>query len=131
MGNANNNMNSTRSIVAATRIAARPTKNISRSWHSSTPRQPATAQNGRIQNASRLFHAQTPKKNSAAGLAEASNPAMAFPCLDALESKTIYRALNWETISRSKVAGCAKQAVLTVVRTGLHLGSPDIAERES
>merc|ERR1712093_803672 len=88
MGNANNNMNSTRSIVAATRIAARPTKNISRSWHSSTPRQPATAQNGRIQNASRLFHAQTPKKNSAAGLAEASNPAMAFPCLDALESKS-------------------------------------------
>ena len=81
-------MNSTRSIVAATRIAARPTKNISRPWHSSAPRQPATAQNGRIKNASRLFHAQTPKKNSAAGLAEASNPAMAFPCLDALESKS-------------------------------------------
>ncbi|PVH86723.1 homoserine acetyltransferase [Cadophora sp. DSE1049] len=81
-------MNSTRTIAAAARIAARPSKHIPKRWHSSAPRHPATAQNGRIQNASRLFHAQTPKKNAAAGLAEASNPPMAFPCLDALESKS-------------------------------------------
>ncbi|KAG4431040.1 hypothetical protein IFR05_013478 [Cadophora sp. M221] len=82
-------MNSTRGITAAARIAARPSKNLTKSWHSSTPRQPATGQAVRLQNTSRLFHAQTPKKNTSAGLAEASNPAMAFPCLDALESKSV------------------------------------------
>lgn len=36
----------------------------------------------------RHYHASRSQKASAAGLAEASNPAMAFPCLDALESKS-------------------------------------------
>ncbi|KAK0121494.1 hypothetical protein ONS95_009788 [Cadophora gregata] len=81
-------MNSTRSVAAAARIASRSSRNIPKPWHSSAPRQPATAPNGRLQNVSRSFHAQISKKNSSAGLAEASNPAMAFPCLDALETKS-------------------------------------------
>lgn len=36
----------------------------------------------------RPFHGETPRKSTAAGLAVASNPAMAFPCLDALETKS-------------------------------------------
>lgn len=40
------------------------------------------------QNASRKLHTGRPYKANASALAEASNPAMAFPCLDALETKT-------------------------------------------
>ena len=40
-------------------------------------------------NKSRQYHASSrPQQASAAATAEASNPAMAFPCLDALESKS-------------------------------------------
>jgi homoserine O-acetyltransferase len=86
-------MNSARSAVAAARIAAKPSRALGRSWtrQSSTAHKPATAplsQVTRQQNAARSYHAQGARKSTAAGLAEASNPAMAFPCLDAMESKS-------------------------------------------
>ncbi|TVY43762.1 Serine O-succinyltransferase [Lachnellula subtilissima] len=78
-------MNPTRNIVAASRIAIRPTKIPRNSWarYSSTATNPPPT--SKQQNGTRSFHAKSPQN---AGLAEASNPAMAFPCLDALESKT-------------------------------------------
>jgi homoserine O-acetyltransferase len=84
-------MCSTRSIVAAARIAAKPSKSISRNWARHSSHKAATqplSQTARSQNASRSFQTQEPRNSTAAGLAEASNPAMAFPCLDALESKS-------------------------------------------
>ncbi|KAK9775185.1 putative AB hydrolase-1 domain-containing protein [Seiridium cardinale] len=47
---------------------------------------PALNLAGRVQN-QRQLHSQTPRRNGAAQ-GEASNPAMAFPCLDALETRT-------------------------------------------
>jgi homoserine O-acetyltransferase len=87
-------MSSARSIVATGRIAARSTKALQKSWarYSSSvspkPTTPAVSQAARQHNGNRLFHTQGARRSSAASLAEASNPAMAFPCLDALESKT-------------------------------------------
>ncbi|OWO98031.1 hypothetical protein B2J93_8256 [Marssonina coronariae] len=80
-------MNPTRSVAVAARIAAKSPKNILQP-HSSASRHPVTGCVSRLQNASRYFRIQSSKKNIAAGPAEASNPAMAFPCLDALESKS-------------------------------------------
>jgi homoserine O-acetyltransferase len=77
-------MNPTKSIVAAARIAAR-SKNLQRACRRQYAQSHilvAAAKNGRS------FHAQARRQVSAAGAAEASNPAMAFPCLDALESKS-------------------------------------------
>jgi len=42
----------------------------------------------RSRTGSRPFHSNGVRKSTAAGLAEASNPAMAFPCLDALETRS-------------------------------------------
>ena len=76
-------MNSSRSIVAAARIASRPSKNlpISCAGRSSTQKPVPVSK-----HAARSFH--TRGSRNATGVAEASNPAMAFPCLDALESKS-------------------------------------------
>jgi homoserine O-acetyltransferase len=41
-----------------------------------------------MRNGAREFHTPAQRRATAAGLAEASNPAMAFPCLDALETKS-------------------------------------------
>ncbi|TVY60688.1 Serine O-succinyltransferase [Lachnellula suecica] len=72
-------MNSTRSIIAAARIASR----IPRAARQlSTIQKPVIARH----NGTRQLHAQPPKK---AEQLDASNPAMAFPCLDALESKSL------------------------------------------
>jgi homoserine O-acetyltransferase len=86
-------MNSTRSAVAASRIAARLSRAVQPSLfrHSSTrAKKPAASARTRAsaQNGSRSLHAQAPRLATAASIAEASNPAMAFPCLDALESKS-------------------------------------------
>lgn len=81
-------MNSTRSIVVAARIAARPSQKLQNSFiRQSSTKTPATPSKPKPQNAARSFHAKRPQASSA-GVAEASNPAMAFPCLDALESKS-------------------------------------------
>jgi homoserine O-acetyltransferase len=83
-------MHTTKSIVAATRIATRPTRNIPKSWarQSHKAATPPPSQAATSQHASRSLHTQGPRMATAAGLAEASNPAMAFPCLDALETKS-------------------------------------------
>ncbi|KAI9046930.1 hypothetical protein LZ554_009006 [Drepanopeziza brunnea f. sp. 'monogermtubi'] len=81
-------MNPTRSVIAAARVATRSSKTISKPWHSLASRHTTMVQASRIENVSRCFNSQAPKTVGSAGLAEASNPAMAFPCLDALESKS-------------------------------------------
>ncbi|PBP18855.1 homoserine O-acetyltransferase [Diplocarpon rosae] len=81
-------MNSIRSLEIAARIAAKYSTNIPKSWHFFASRQPATGCASRIKNALRYLQIQIPKENPVTRLAEASNPAMAFPCLDALESKS-------------------------------------------
>ncbi|KAH6674733.1 Alpha/Beta hydrolase protein [Halenospora varia] len=87
-------MNSSRSIVAAVRTASKTSKPVRKFWQrqSSTNSRKSTnssfAQVSRSQNASRSFHAQGPRRAAAAVAAEASNPAMSFPCLDALETKS-------------------------------------------
>ncbi|PVH79062.1 hypothetical protein DL98DRAFT_560892 [Cadophora sp. DSE1049] len=92
-------MNSTRSIVAAARITAKPLKTIPRSWtrHSSNKATLPISQTPRSQHASRSFRTQGSRKNTFASLAKASNPAMAFPCLDALKSK--YATLEARSLS--------------------------------
>ncbi|PSS17055.1 hypothetical protein M430DRAFT_35618 [Amorphotheca resinae ATCC 22711] len=86
-------MNSTKSMVAAARVAARP-KKLQSSWvrqFAASHRPVATSRANRPHNVvARAFHAHDGKKSAAAGgaAAEASNPPMAFPCLDALESKS-------------------------------------------
>ena len=86
-------MNTTRGFVAAARIVARPAKgSLQSSWArpSAIPQitTPAFFQAKRGWNGTRSFHENAPLRLTPAGLAEASNPAMAFPCLDALESKS-------------------------------------------
>ncbi|KAG9242631.1 Alpha/Beta hydrolase protein [Calycina marina] len=73
-------MKSTRASIKAVRIASRygAARTISCRLSSIST---ATVQGTR-----RSFHSNGAKKATAAGLAEASNPAMAFPCLDALET---------------------------------------------
>jgi homoserine O-acetyltransferase len=83
-------MNPARAIAATARIVSKP---VPKSWTSpstslkaasfSTP-PPLTRQT----QARRAFHANGKRNDGSSGLAEASNPAMAFPCLDALESKS-------------------------------------------
>ncbi|RDL41636.1 putative homoserine O-acetyltransferase [Venustampulla echinocandica] len=94
----------TRHIVALGRLATRPTKTkgkprtvvntcvrpsstISPTAIASTHSTPQTYK-FKLQNAAREFHVKVPRKSGSTGTAEASNPAMAFPCLDALESKS-------------------------------------------
>jgi homoserine O-acetyltransferase len=68
-----------RSIVTAARLAS---KSAIRPWATKLSAVQIPKRNART------FHGHTPRKATAPGLAEASNPAMAFPCLDALESKS-------------------------------------------
>ncbi|CZR68393.1 probable homoserine O-acetyltransferase [Phialocephala subalpina] len=82
-------MNSTRNLVAAARTVAgrriaatRPRRQFSKYWKPATL--PAS-QTETKQNGIRSFHGQVQLRS---GATEASNPAMAFPCLDALESKS-------------------------------------------
>ncbi|KAF4629293.1 hypothetical protein G7Y89_g8856 [Cudoniella acicularis] len=87
-----NAMNSPRSIVAVARLATKssvPLRNC-RAKSSTTSRIAShlSPQAVKLQNASRAFHTQGSRSSGATGAAEASNPAMAFPCLDALESKS-------------------------------------------
>ena len=83
-------MSSTRSIIAATRVVARPSKNLPKSWtrqfYSPSPK-PATLAPSRtatIRNEPRSLHTQGRRR--VAEVAQASNPAMDFPCLDAVET---------------------------------------------
>ncbi|RDW62334.1 putative homoserine O-acetyltransferase [Coleophoma cylindrospora] len=83
----------TRSIAATSRAAARTTKSLSTTQTrpiSSIPSQlaPLSQKQTASRNGSRLLHTQSRKQATAAGLAAASNPAMAFPCLDAVETKS-------------------------------------------
>lgn len=87
-------MSTRKGVVKAVRIAARYS-NIPciRIWtrHSSSSTKISTSttfSSKSVQYAGRQLHTQGPQKASASVLAEASNPAMAFPCLDALETKT-------------------------------------------
>lgn len=80
-------------IAAVARIASKPSilrPAGSRGWH-------PVASHARIfrsqasisrDTATRAFHTTSGRKSTAAGTSEASNPAMAFPCLDAIESKS-------------------------------------------
>ncbi|KAG9229528.1 Alpha/Beta hydrolase protein [Amylocarpus encephaloides] len=84
-------MNSTRSMIACARTASKPSKLVlgGKQWAGKTStKTPASSQIRNHQNGRRTFHAHGSRKSSLAGLSEASNPAMAFPCLDALESKS-------------------------------------------
>jgi homoserine O-acetyltransferase len=87
-------MNPTRSIVAVARVASKP---LGKSWtrHSSTSAKAAASSPSsqylpttRQSQSARTFHSNGQRKSGSAALAEASNPAMAFPCLDALEFKS-------------------------------------------
>ncbi|KAL3418844.1 homoserine o-acetyltransferase [Phlyctema vagabunda] len=79
-------MNTTRSFLTTARVAVRPTKGFQTRWirQSSTSAKLAATS----KNETRSLHTQGRRKASAAESAVASNPAMAFPCLDALESKS-------------------------------------------
>jgi homoserine O-acetyltransferase len=75
-------------VRIASRYSPKPLPQI-RYSSSSTTVSPAPLSISRsAQNAPRQLHTQGSHKASASALAEASNPAMAFPCLDALETKT-------------------------------------------
>lgn len=90
-------MNSTKSVVAAVRIAARPSPlqpeaaRLARSRHrfEASPRHIFRSRLSCTRGTSlRTFHTSSTRKAAAATKPEASNPAMAFPCLDAIESKS-------------------------------------------
>ncbi|EPE35267.1 alpha/beta-Hydrolase [Glarea lozoyensis ATCC 20868] len=84
-------MNLSRSMLACARIASRAPRNVTirNSWsRKASTKSPPIPQAAKLQNASRSLHSQSARKSSSADIAVASNPAMAFPCLDALESKS-------------------------------------------
>ncbi|KAH8821909.1 Alpha/Beta hydrolase protein [Xylogone sp. PMI_703] len=87
-------MNTARSVVAAAQTATRQTSRARalRSWprNASSPYLPVPTAASQIQfqHQSRQLHRNAPRKAAAAAQAESSNPAMAFPCLDAIESKS-------------------------------------------
>ncbi|RFU32387.1 hypothetical protein B7463_g3952, partial [Scytalidium lignicola] len=86
-------MNTTRSVVAAARTAAKQTSRaqVWKAWPrntSSTPSSHKISQKTALQKNSRQLHTNGSRKASAAAQTESSNPAMAFPCLDAIESKS-------------------------------------------
>lgn len=76
-----------RNANSAARLALRSGKNsqFQRTW--ATTRCLSSGVENRPQP-SRQIHTQGSKRATASALAEASNPAMAFPCLDALETKS-------------------------------------------
>ena len=76
-------MSSVRGVVAAARnVTHKSLRNCA------PPRSLLPLPRAIAQTSKRSYHKAEPRKATAAGLAEASNPAMAFPCLDALESKS-------------------------------------------
>ena len=85
-------MNSTRSIVAAARIIELPSP-ILQLYHPRIRQSILAKMSASMQKRTpsrhvvRSVHTQSPKA-APAGVAKASNPAMAFPCLDAVESKS-------------------------------------------
>lgn len=84
-------MNSSKSMVAVARIASKPSilqpLRLRLSVASQRPVFRSQASNPH-NAAARTFHTCGRRESAAAGRSEASNPAMAFPCLDALESKS-------------------------------------------
>jgi homoserine O-acetyltransferase len=84
-------MKSTRSMVAAARMAAK-SRVLRTAWvrGSEAPYNlMCGSQASNSRNAVMMsFHARAGRKLAAVGMPPASNPAMAFPCLDALESKS-------------------------------------------
>ncbi|KAI9731849.1 MAG: hypothetical protein M1818_007714 [Claussenomyces sp. TS43310] len=82
---ARDEMSTSRGVVSTARAATRFTSTRSARWlgQSSFNNVPRL-----LQAAGRQIHTDGPMKASVAALAEKSNPAMAFPCLDALESKS-------------------------------------------
>jgi homoserine O-acetyltransferase len=81
-------MSSTRNLIAVARRVSNPSKAIPKSWtRNNTVSSQGVQQGVKAQYARKLFHSKSAQKRPA-GAAEASNPAMAFPCLDALETKS-------------------------------------------
>ncbi|APA10996.1 hypothetical protein SS1G_03306 [Sclerotinia sclerotiorum 1980 UF-70] len=81
-------MNASRTLAAAARTNAKYTKAIPRSWSRQSSFKTTTPLHKSSQTFSRSYHESGSHNASAASLAKASNPAMAFPCLDALETKS-------------------------------------------
>ena len=84
-------MNSTKSVMACARVATKVPKCLGQrnSWiRNSSAKGSPVSQTAKLHNVTRSFHTHGTSRSGSAGLAEASNPAMAFPCLDALESKS-------------------------------------------
>ncbi len=88
-------MNPNRSVVTIARLASKAAKCPPRTWarHSSASSKPSGIaplnQTTKPQYVvDRPFHTQGTQRSKPAAMTNASNPAMAFPCLDALESKS-------------------------------------------
>lgn len=83
-------MSASRAAVSATRIASKPIKPFSRSWSRplSAARPAMSAAAPACHHSSRQLNTQPSRRAEAPAATDASNPAMSFPCLDALESKT-------------------------------------------
>lgn len=82
-------MNVSKGAIVTARAAFRIKGNrqfqlLARRASSKTPPSPSQT----AKNEFRQLHTQGARKATAAAMAEASNPAMAFPCLDALETKS-------------------------------------------
>jgi homoserine O-acetyltransferase len=83
-------MNSSRRMVACARIVSKTPRSIGlrNPWSRQSSTTNVTIPRA-THNATRSLHSNGPQKaSSAADIAVASNPAMAFPCLDALETKS-------------------------------------------
>jgi homoserine O-acetyltransferase len=79
-------MNTPKSAVSAARLLSRKNPRLlPRQW--ARPRL-SYSQIASLQNASRQIHTNGSRQATAKSIAEASNPALAFPCLDALETKS-------------------------------------------
>jgi homoserine O-acetyltransferase len=85
-------MSSRKTAATAARIATRySSKPLTWPRYSSSfakVSETSTSSSKSAQHARRQLYTQGARKATASALAEASNPAMAFPCLDALETKT-------------------------------------------
>lgn len=83
-------MSSSRAAASVVRVAAKSAKPLSRSWKRqfSSTKPSQFAATATCQYPPRRLHTQTPRRSGAPAAEDASNPAMSFPCLDALETKT-------------------------------------------
>ena len=82
-------MNSAKGIAAVVRIVAKPRYLQPARIRLCVATQTSVFRSSGSRNAAtRQLHTNGRRKSAAAGKAEASNPAMAFPCLDAIESKS-------------------------------------------